>query len=59
MKMLCFDQNFIEMCSPGSNYQYSCIGLDDGSAPTRRQAIIWTNDGEITNAYMRHSASIN
>ena len=24
----------------------------------RRQAIIWTNDGQITDAYMRHSASM-
>ena len=31
-----------------------------GSAdqPTRRQAIIWTNDGCFTDAYMRHSASM-
>ena len=28
----------------------------NGLAPTRRQAIIWTNDGQITDAYMRHSA---
>ena len=26
--------------------------------PTRRQAIIWTNDGLVTDAYMRHSASM-
>ena len=25
--------------------QYSSIGSDNGLAPTRRQAIIWTNDG--------------
>ena len=24
-----------------------------------RQAIIWTNDGLLTNAYMRHLASMN
>ena len=24
----------------------------------RRQAIIWTNDGKFTDAYMRHSASM-
>ena len=24
----------------------------------RRQATIWANDGEITDAYMRHSASM-
>ena len=28
-----------------SNQQYSSIGSDNGSAPTRRQAIVWTNDG--------------
>ena len=27
-------------------------------APTRWQAIIWTNDGKFTEAYMRHSASM-
>ena len=27
-------------------------------APSRRQAIIWTNDGKFTDAYMRHSASM-
>ena len=31
------------------------IGLDNGLAPTRRQAIIWTKDGKFTDAYMRHS----
>ena len=29
-----------------------------GLAPTRRQAIIWTNVGICTDAYMRHSASM-
>ena len=29
-----------------------------GLAPTRRQAIIWSNDGKFINAYMRRSASI-
>ena len=28
-----------------SNWQYSGIGSDNGLAPTRRQTIIWTNDG--------------
>ena len=46
------------MCSLGSNLQYTGIGSDNGLAPTRRQAIIWTNDDRITDAYMRHSASI-
>ena len=32
------------------------FGLDDGLAPTRRQAIVWTNDAKITDAYMCHWA---
>ena len=35
------------------------IGLDNGLAPARRQAIIWTNDGWSTDAYVRHSALMN
>ena len=42
----------------GSDLQYSSLGSDDGLAPSRRQAIIWTNDGYFTDAYMRHSASM-
>ena len=42
-----------------TNYNIdSVIGLDNGLAPTRRQAIIWTNDDCFTDAYMRHSASM-
>ena len=33
-------------------------GSDNGLAPARRQAIIWSNDGKFTDAYMRHSASM-
>ena len=42
------------------NQQYSSIGSNNGLAPTRRQAIIWTNDGKftVTYRYMRHSASM-
>ena len=29
-----------------------------GLVPNKQQAIIWTNDGWITHAYMRHSASM-
>ena len=43
-KCLNFDYNFIEVCSQGSNWQYSSIGADNGLAPNRRQAITWTND---------------
>ena len=41
-KILYFDLNFTEICSWGSNSQYSSIGSDNGLAPIRRQAIIWT-----------------
>ena len=34
----------------------SSIGSDNGLVPTRRQAIIRTNGGNITHAYLRHSA---
>ena len=30
-----------------SNWQYSIIGSDNGLAPIRRQAIVWTNDGLV------------
>ena len=47
MKIVVFDENFIEICSQGSNSQYFSIGSDNGLAPTRQQAIIWTNDGLV------------
>ena len=40
-----FAYDFTEMCSEGSNWHYSIIGSDNGLAPTRRQAMIWANDG--------------
>ena len=46
-KILCFDWNFTEVCSLGSNWQCTSIGLDNGLAPNRRQVIIWTNAGLI------------
>ena len=58
MEMYKFDWNFAEVCSQGSNLQCSSIGSDNGLAPARRQAIIWSNDGLFTDAYMRHSASM-
>ena len=42
-KILYFDYNFTDVCSQGSNWQSSSIGLDNGLAPNRWQAIIWTN----------------
>ena len=34
------------------------IGSDNGLAPTRHQAIIWTTYDKVIDAYMRHSASM-
>ena len=39
------DWHFIEVCSQVSNQQYSSTGSDNGLAPARRQAFVWTNDG--------------
>ena len=39
-------------------FRLKSIGSDNGLAPIRRQAIIWTNDGYFTDVYMRLSASI-
>ena len=42
----CFDENAIEICSPQSvQLTIFSIGLDNGLALVRRQAITWTNDG--------------
>ena len=46
-KCMNFALNFIEICSYGSNQQYSIIGSDNGFAPTGQQAVIWTNDGKL------------
>ena len=56
--MFGFRLYFIEVCSLVWNWQYPNIGSDNGLAPTKRQAIIWTNDGYFTEAYMRHSAEM-
>ena len=42
-----FGSNFTEICSQRSNQQFASIGSDNGLAPNRRQAIIWTNDGLV------------
>ena len=41
--MKIFEWVFIEICFLGSNWRYVSIGSDNGLAPSRRQAIIWTN----------------
>ena len=50
-----FYQNFTEIYS---SYDHASIGSDDGLAPTRWQAIVWTNDGYFTDANMHHWASM-
>ena len=65
-KYMNFDYDFTEVCSQRSNWQYSSMGSDNGLAPSRRQAIIWTNDDLFTDAciyiyiyiYMRHSVTV-
>ena len=47
MKILYFGSIVTEVCSVGSNWQQPNIGLDNGLAPKRRQAIIWTNADPI------------
>ena len=44
-KSLNLEYSLTEVCSQGSNRQWYSIGSDNGLAPIRRQAIIWTNDG--------------
>ena len=46
------------ICLLWSNQQYVSTGSDTGLVPNRRLAIIWSNDDPVTNAYMRHPASI-
>ena len=37
----------LSVCSQGANWKSSSIGLDNGLAPNKRQAIIWTNADPI------------
>ena len=55
MKIISFYLNSVEIWIQGSNYHYIIIGSDDGLAPIRRQAIIWTNGDLI---YWRTYASL-
>ena len=41
-----------------SSWQYAIIISNNGMAPNRGQAIIWTNDGQFTDALMYHSVSM-
>ena len=42
-----FFKKITEIYSYGANLQYSSIDLDNGLVSIRRQAIIWTNDGQV------------
>ena len=48
----------ISLVPKGPINNKSSIGSDNGLAPTRRQAIFWTNAGLFIDTYMRHSASM-
>ena len=56
-KRLHFEYIITEVCSLGSNYEGYNIGADNGLAPERRKAVIWSNDGFLCER-MRHSASM-
>ena len=54
-KCINFYIDFTQICFYGYNQQYYSTGADNGLVPSRRQATIWTNDGQFTDAYMCHS----
>ena len=58
MKSCLFWLNLTEIFSQCPNEQYTTIGSDNGLALNRRQAIIWPDGRLVTDAYMRHSASM-
>ena len=47
MKIFEFQFNYYWSVSVRSSWQYASIGLDNGLAPNRRQAIIWANADPI------------
>ena len=53
----CYHANPSTTVDPISSLKFIIVS-DNGSAPNRRQAIIWNNAGHFTDAYMRHSASM-
>ena len=48
---------FLELI-PAWNIRHLLGGASSLTDPARRQAIIWTNDGWFTDAYMRHPATM-
>ena len=59
-KCMNFDYNFTEVCTLGFNCQHSIIGLDNGLAPTRRQASLnqWWLDYRHINASLASVSSL-
>ena len=67
-QITCILQSIIRIRHPASSWldtintlrprQYSNIGSNNGLVPARRQAIIWTNDCKLIDAYMGGSASM-
>ena len=57
MKNMNFDYDFIDFVPNGPLNNMPALDSDNGLAPTRRQAITWTN-GKFKDAYMRHPASM-
>ena len=52
MKIVLFRSNVTEIYSQETNWQYASI------RPKRRHAIIWTDNGQFIDAYMRQSVSM-
>ena len=53
MKCMNFDFNFTDV-TLGSKQWYPSIGSDNGLVPLKLQAIVWTNAGQFTDAYLHH-----
>ena len=47
-----YDSKLIEICFQVCNYQYTSIALDNGLAPSKRQAFIWTDNGQVSMMYI-------
>ena len=50
LDQLCSSGTYVTSHSFDPSFQYSSFGSDNGLAPARRQAIIWTNAGLFTDA---------
>ena len=59
MKMYAFGLKFNWNLFLRVQWTICLIGSDNGLAPSRWQAIIWTNDDYFTDEYMHHALSLN